>query len=408
MSKNESNKGLGSVTHPRLHVASFENDRSAELKIISEIAQGLNGSVDIREALQTTLAHVAQLLGLETGWIWLLNEETGSSYLAASQNLPPALAQNPRRMEGSCYCLDIYHDGEMAGAANISVVSCSRLKNLVEDTNGLTYHASIPLYAHGKELGLLNVASNDWKELSADELQLLHTVGDMLGIAIERARLFEDSLEMGAVNERNRLAREIHDTLAQGLAAIVLQLETADALLETSPEREKLSPLITKAVTTAQENLEEARRSVMGLRATPLDGCTLAEALRRTVRSLPSDGPSVDFSIIGEDAPLPTAIEAGLLRVAQEALNNVQAHAQADSVEMWLSVTPEQAELEIRDNGIGFDVQTMPQNRFGLLGMNERVKLLEGTLHIESTPGQGTHIRAQIPLHNAHLRDVSS
>lgn len=370
---------------------------SHELGIISTIAQALNASIDIQEALQTTLAQVAELLGLDTGWIWLLNEETDASYLAAAQNLPPALAKNPRRMEGSCYCLDSYRNGDMAGAANVNVVSCSRLRNLVDDTNGLTYHASVPLYAHGKKLGVLNVASSDWKELSADELRLLHTVGDMLGIAVERTRLFERSQAIGAVNERNRLAREIHDTLAQGLAAIALQLDTIDALLESSSDKAEIKSLIAKARETARQNLEEARRSVMELRATPLDDCTLTEALQQLVNSLPYESPPVSFTLVGADTPLPVAVEMGLLRVTQEALNNVLRHAQATEISIKLSIVPEEIQLCVQDNGIGFDPETIPQNRFGLTGMNERLKLLGGKLCIESTPDVGTTITAIIP-----------
>jgi two-component system NarL family sensor kinase len=160
---------------------------------------------------------VAELLDLHTGWIWLLHEETGESYLAAAQNLPPALAGSPRRMEGTCYCLDTFRAGDLDGAANVNVVTCSRLWGLVDGTDGLRYHASIPLYAHGKKLGVLNVTSADWRELSAEDLRLLYTVGDLLSIAIERARLFAKSVQFGVLEERNRLAREIHDTLAQGL-----------------------------------------------------------------------------------------------------------------------------------------------------------------------------------------------
>ena len=199
--------------------------RNRELSILNSIAQALNSSVDLAQALQGVLEQVASLLDLQTGWIWLLDEETGASYLAAAQNLPPVLGENPRRMEGSCYCLRTYREDDMEGAANINVVTCSRLEKVVDGTDGLRYHASIPLDAHGKKLGVLNVASPDWRPLSAGDLRLLHTVGDMLGIAIERARLFAQSARLGAVEERNRLAREIHDTLAQGLTAVSLQLE---------------------------------------------------------------------------------------------------------------------------------------------------------------------------------------
>ena len=194
--------------------------RNRELANLNTIARALNQSVELEETLQTTLAQVAEVLGLKTGWIFLLDEKSGETYLAASLNLPPALVRNPQRMEGRCYCLDVYLDGDMKAAANVNVITCTRLSKLVDGTDGLRYHASIPLYAHGRQLGMLNVASPDWQEITDEDLRLLYTVGDMLGIAIERTRLYEQSVEMGTISERNRLAREIHDTLAQGLAAL--------------------------------------------------------------------------------------------------------------------------------------------------------------------------------------------
>ena len=149
--------------------------RNRELTILNEIAQAMNREVNLGQALQTALAQVAELLGLHTGWVWLLGDKTGESYLAASQDLPPGLVDNPGLMEGSCYCLKTFQDGDLAGAANINVVTCSRLNQLVDGTDGLRYHASIPLYATSdKRLGVLNVASSDWRELSDDDLVILH------------------------------------------------------------------------------------------------------------------------------------------------------------------------------------------------------------------------------------------
>jgi two-component system NarL family sensor kinase len=369
--------------------------RNHELSILNAIAQALNGSVDLAQAVHTALARVTELLDLQTGWVWLLHEETGQSYLAAAQNLPPVLAQNPRKMEGSCYCLRTYRDGDLEGAANVNVVECSRLSGLVDGTDGLRYHSSIPLYAHGKKLGVLNVASTDWRELSPEDLQLLYTLGDMISIAIERARLFERSARWGAVEERNRLAREIHDTLAQGLTAVSLQLESADALLEAEANPERLRKIVQQALTLTRANLEEARRSVLDLRAAPLEGRTLVQALKMLLKQVEVP---VELSLSGSGRPLPPRIEIGLYRLAQEALTNIGHHASATTAKVELVTSPEMVQLVVWDNGQGFDPEAIPENRYGLIGMNERVKLLHGRLHLESSPGEGTRIEVVIPL----------
>jgi len=369
--------------------------RNRELSILNSIVQALNRSVDLEQALRAALAQVAELLDLQTGWVWLLHEESGDSYLAAAQNLPPALANNPHKMEGSCYCLRTYREGDLEGAANVNVVECSRLYGLVDGTDGLRYHASIPLYAHGKKLGVLNVASTDWRRLSPEDLQLLYTVGDMLGIAIERARLFNKSAQVGAVEERNRLAREIHDTLAQGLTAVSLQLESADALLEVEKEPARVRQVVQQALALTRANLEEARRSVLDLRAAPLEERTLAEALALLAGQ--AEVP-VTFTVTGGNRPLPPRIESGVYRIAQEALTNVNRHAQASRAAMELVMMPAEVNLIVEDDGRGFDLALIPDNRYGLIGLNERVKLLNGRLHVKSSPGAGTRLEVAIPL----------
>jgi two-component system NarL family sensor kinase len=287
--------------------------------------------------------------------------------------------------------------GNLSGAAN--VVTCSRLKWLSEGTEGLRYHASIPLYARGKKLGVMNVASPEWRQLSAEDLRLLHIIGDMLGIAIERARLFARSLESGAAEERNRLAREIHDTLAQGLSATVLHLDAAEALLEAGADLERIKAAVHRALQTTRENLEEARRSVLDLRAAPLEGRTLAEALEELCAELrDAPGPEVRFTAVGGTRPLPPRVEVGLYRIAQEALSNALRHAGAETVTMDLVAEPDRIALAVEDDGRGFRVGEMPEGRFGLIGMRERVRLLDGDLRVESAPGAGTRVAAVVPL----------
>jgi two-component system NarL family sensor kinase len=373
--------------------------RNRELSILNSIAETLNRSVDLNQTLDAALAKVTELLDLHTGWIWLLQETNNDAYLAAVQNLPPGLKKNPGLMEGSCYCLDTYQAGDLDGAANVNVVTCSRLRKLVDGTDGLRYHASIPLYAHGKKLGVLNVASQDWRELTPDNLRLLYTVGDMLGIAVERARLFTRSAEFGAVDERNRLAREIHDTLAQGLAGITLQLESAEALLETGSDPLRINRAIQQALELARSSLEEARRSVLDLRAVPLEGRNLAQALTALVESTNArERYPITSQITGGNQPLPVRIEVGLYRIAQEAIANIIQHAQADQASLELAIQPDQLTLTVQDNGRGFDPDRIPQGHYGLIGLNERTRLLGGSFTVHSSPGAGTRLVVNIPL----------
>lgn len=367
--------------------------RNRELSILNTIAAALNEEVNLTHALNTALAQVAELLGLQTGWVFLLDDDC-KPYLAAAQNLPPALAEHPRRMGGSCTCLDTYNDCALTAPTNIT---CSRLKNLVEGTHGLRVHASIPLVAHGEHLGLLNVASTEWDDLCPDDLRLLSTVGDLVSIAIERARLFEASVALGAAEERNRLARELHDTLAQGLSAITLQLETADALLENGSAA-RARQAVARALAAARANLEEVRRSVLDLRAAPLEGRTLPEALAALCAESSQKKLPVYFEQTEGSRPLPARVEIGLYRVAQEAITNAKRHAQASYICVQLVTAPHQVELVVEDDGRGFDPDRIPPGHYGLIGLNERVRLLGGRVQVCSTPGEGTCLEVVIPL----------
>jgi two-component system NarL family sensor kinase len=344
---------------------------------------------------------VAELFGLHTSWIFLQYHQSDDYYLAAAQQLPPALAKNNcLLMEGDCTCIDSFDDGRLDNRDRVHVITCSRLKDLMSGTDGLRYHASIPLYAHQKPLGILNVASEEtrWWVLSSDDLPLLHTVGDLVSIAIERGRLFAQSTQLGAIEERNRLAREIHDTLAQGLTGISLKLESIDAMLEMNVAPDKIRQTVSQALELTRNNLEEARRSVLDLRAAPLEGRNLADALATLVDNY-SDHPfSISLNITGGTRPLPLRFEVGVYRIIQEGLTNIARHAEAQTVTIDLAVTPQQIQLVVEDDGQGFDPTQTPHGSFGLIGLNERVKLLGGSLKIESSPGQGVRVNVEIPL----------
>jgi two-component system NarL family sensor kinase len=316
-------------------------------------------------------------------------------------------------MAGWCYCLESFCDGELDGAANVGVMSCSRLRKLAlakGKTAGLRYHASVPLEVYAgdgglKRLGMLNVAGPEWRELDGDALNLLRTIGDMLGVAVERARLHARRLEAAQTEERNRLAREIHDTIAQDLTAIAFQLEAAEALLTQRAEPERVQRSVTAALDLARKGLDEARRSVLDLRAAPLEGRTLPAALTALAAEAnigSGNAPAVIFEADSTQASLPPALEVGLYRIAQEALQNALLHADATRVTLHLEISPERIRLIIRDDGRGFAIENAAgghaTSRFGLIGMRERARLLGGSFLIESSPGAGTRITAEIPL----------
>lgn len=381
--------------------------RSYELSILNDVARALNASVDLPALLARALEKVTELLGLSTGWVLLFDESTGEPYLAAAQNLPPGLREEPRFLTGWCYCLDSFADGEMDGAVNVSVISCSRLRKLTQvkdKTAGLRYHASIPLEVQAGEgglqrLGMLNVAGPSWRELDPDELALLRTIGDMLGVAVERARLHTRRLDAVQTEERNRLAREIHDTIAQDLSAIAFQLEAAEALLSDAADPDRARRSVTAALGLTRNALDEARRSVLDLRAAPLEGRTLSAALAALAAEADAgNAPAITFEAVPPvPGKIPPAVEVGLYRIAQEALQNALRHAGATRVMLRLDVAPDRICLRIEDDGRGFATEDAAGSRFGLLGMRERARLLGGTLQIESAPGAGTRITAEIP-----------
>jgi two-component system NarL family sensor kinase len=395
---------------------------SPELTTLTSLARALSQPAALADALTAALATIAEMLGLETGWVWLLDEGSDEPRLAASLALPPALRHHPNAMRGDCWCLKGFRTGDLRRAANVSVVSCSRLARVFGDpardrgrpvddetqSSALHWHAIVPLVVGERRVGMLNVASRDWRVLTDDELQLLTTAGVLVSLAVERSRLEGAGARAAAAEERNRLAREIHDTLAQALAALTMQLEVADAL--TGPNADvRLQAALARALTLARTTLDEARHSVLELRAAPLEGHTLPQALERLATSLRERAPSgavpavpavrVTCEGLDDGARLPTALEVGLYRIAEQALGNVARHAAAHRAEVRLTrLSSDCVRLRIEDDGTGFDPAAVPAGRFGLVGMTERARLLGGGLTVRTALGGGTSITVLVPV----------
>jgi two-component system, NarL family, sensor kinase len=369
------------------------------LHILKEVAEALNSAPTEQQAAGEALSRVAALLGVETGWVWLRDSSSGRFYNAAVQNLPPYL-QEPVRMTGrSCWCLELFQRGHLT-ARNIDVVECTRLAPAVQAgqatlTGGLRYHASIPLYAGDRPLGVINLATRGWRRLTRQELDLLTTIADQVGVAIERARFSEQSVEVARADERSRMAREIHDTLAQGLTAVALQIEAGLSRLGgTNEARRPLS----RALDVARSSLEEARRSLRALTPSSLEKGSLAEALGALSRGFTADTGVRVRADIAEVGSLPADVETELFRIASEALANVRKHAKAREASLELGIVKRRVRLKVSDTGVGFRPRSARRQGFGLVGIEERARRVGGRATIRSSPGRGTTVLVTMPL----------
>ncbi|MBC8077279.1 MAG: GAF domain-containing protein, partial [Chloroflexales bacterium] len=207
--------------------------RIAELTTLNALAQTLNKALDLREALDSALTHIVELMGLSTGWIFLL-DEGGAHRLAARHQLPPALNYPGPPWDDDCSCQELCASGKLNKAVNM--VQCSRLRRAVGDKRGLSQHASVPVISGSDVLGILNVATTAWGRLSAPQLQLLSAVGFLLGTAIARARLY-DQVKVRRVQEQGALLRLSQELLVadalepalQRLVQVSARLLAADA-----------------------------------------------------------------------------------------------------------------------------------------------------------------------------------
>ncbi|WP_043640100.1 sensor histidine kinase [Nonomuraea candida] len=295
----------------------------------------------------------------------------------------------------------------LAGTAQASSVPTT-------DALGLTLHVTIVAFNIAMMCGcawVLRLAEREedrreqtLAELSRTNRLLEASIAENAGL---HAQLLAQAREAGVLDERRRMAREIHDTLAQGLTGIIAQLQAAEQMHEVpAPWRRPFDAV----KNLARESLAEARRSVDALRPEPLRTARLSQALAGVAdRWSKLHGLAVQVTTTGTVRPMTPEAEFALLRTAQEALANVAKHAHATRVGVTLSYLAHEVALDVRDDGKGFDPAALeagpadgppPPDRgggFGLAIMRQRVEGLSGTLQIESEPGAGTGISARIP-----------
>ncbi|MBA2874724.1 GAF domain-containing sensor histidine kinase [Thermaerobacillus caldiproteolyticus] len=369
-----------------------EKQRIQELQTLKLIAETLNEANDLEEMLQAVLKQLMQVMKLQCGWVFFVNEK-GDFSLVADYELPPALTWGNKKpmCEGDCWCLDRCKDGRLQRAAN--VIECKRLEDAIEekwgDTNGITHHASIPLRAGEEKFGLLNVAAPHKTHFTSEELALLEAVAYQIGTAIKRIKLVENEQKLALLAERNRLARDLHDSVNQLLFSLLLTARGAKEMTED----ENMKDTFTYIQQLAQEALHEMRALIWQLRPQGLEN-GLASALKHYGNML---GLKIDIDIQGV-IDLPNEVEECLWRVGQEALNNCKKHAGISTVYIVISVQSNKVKMSVHDQGCGFHYIGENTLSLGLSSMRERVTSLNGEIHIKSTIGEGTTIQVMIPL----------
>jgi two-component system, NarL family, sensor kinase len=370
-----------------------ELNHNSELLILKEIAELLNKGTKIHEMLSGVLKKLLQVTGMEVGWVFLVDEK-GSYELAAHENLPPALSyQDCAPMcKGGCWCLDRYNDGRLEKATNI--IACKRIEDATlhnwGNTLGMTHHASVPLRAGIEKFGILNVGSPNKTFFHPNELALLESIAFQIGTALKRIKLIQKEQALALTAERNRLARDLHDSVNQILFSLSLTARGGREMTDHLEVKETFAYI----QDLAQEALTEMRALIWQLRPQGLENGVVS-ALCGYGNML---GLKVNTEVKGLIS-LPGRVEEAIWRIGQEALANCKKHSQQAEVNIQFVVEKHHFHMQIKDLGCGFFYdknQELPS--LGLKSMKERAEAMNGTFDLSSHPGKGTTIKVRIPI----------
>jgi signal transduction histidine kinase len=254
----------------------------------------------------------------------------------------------------------------------------------------------MPLKTKEAVIGVLNIESEHVDAFDESDVTVLESLASQAAVAIENARLYEQAQQLAVVEERHRLARDLHDSVTQSLYGMALYSEAASGHL-TYGNLERVEEHLGELQATAQEALTEMRLLIYELRPPVLQEEGIAAALRARLQSVEERaGLETDLHVELANG-LPTQVEDGLYRIAQEALNNALKHAQAHSITVRLVQADHKVTLEVHDDGIGFDLPSAGnQGGVGLSVMQERASELGAGLTIDSEPGAGTRVFVEV------------
>ena len=388
-----------------------ERRLAQESALLSQVGQIVSSTLDIDEVYDRFSAEMKKLVDFDRMAINIIDEDAGefvfkyaSGLVRPDRQIPEVL---PLANTQTQYVMETGKSlirGDITGGPRYSRDDAS-----IE--LGFRSSLMVPLFHKGVVFGTLSLRSRQVDAYGPREQSILERLADQIAPAIENAELytqtikaeealFEQTRESAVLGERNRMAREIHDTLAQGFTGIVLQLEAGEQALGENPA--EVADHLDRAKILARESLQEARRSVWNLLPHALEGHSLEEALQEEVNRYAGEGEGkASFVLLGKPTSLSSEVQTALLRICQESLTNVRKHAEATEVSVTLVFGPDSVGLDVKDNGKGFDT-SMPhgatmQGGFGLTGMEQRAKSLGGNLAVESQVGKGTLVEVRMP-----------
>lgn len=389
------------------HVA----DRTRKLSALYDVMTLAAEPAELREILDKSLARVLTAVQSQAGMIQLLDSSSEFLHLAVHQNLPVAVARALQITAAQSYL-----SGKLVRDWTPLVlkdVANNPEAHPVMAQSGLHAYAGLQMNAKGRVVGVLSVFRTRKRPFVHEDIALLDSVADQIGTAIENARLRKENEQLLVLEERNRLARELHDAVTQSLYSITLFAE-ANRRFAADENFAMCAEYATRLGDTAQQALREMRLLVHNLRPSILEQAGLIRAIQQRLDGV-ERRTGIQASLQAHDhLNIPAHVEEALYHITQEALNNALKHAVAGEVTVSIAQNENWVQLCIADNGRGFDiVHSDDSGGLGLISMRERVELLGGSLKIKTAVTQGTVITVNLnlkkvgePAHNFNTFDL--
>lgn len=366
-------------------------DRTRKLAALYEVTAVANKSLELKLTLKLSLERLLNAMRIAAGAIHLLDEQDETTLnLATEQGLLPnmvaALGAAPPNQGLAGLVIEQNKPVLIA-----DLETDPQTPPAIRGSQFNTY-VGVPIRARGQALGVLSILGQSKNQFNEGEVALLTSIADQVGVAVENIRLQKQAQQAAVMRERARLARELHDAVTQSLYSLTLFAEAASELIE-SGNLGAVKHNLRRIGETALQALKEMRLLVYELRPSALERDGLVGALRERLNAV-EGRVNVRARLITEDLiELPAPIEEGLYRIAQEALNNILKHAAASSVTLYLRANGNRVELEVIDDGTGFDLaQAEKAGGMGLKNIRERARKIGGSVEINTGPGRGTKI----------------